>query len=333
MDQTPQNQSAQTVPRRPRRVETSIARLRAKVIRTNPLDDANWTHWRMKMTPILTMCGVKGYVEGQIQCPDPTVDPDGANNWAFNDNYAKHLIGMNIGPTQVVHVSRCATAHEMWRNLKDVHQPMDSRTIMSYLRGLRYTTADDGDDIFEHLNKLKTYWDRINSGDFKFEIISELHFKVIIANSLPLSWDAFIEPYVERFVDDGPKKAIRSQELIGILRAEYVRREERRREVTQQTSLKAKSTVRTPKPSLTNQVTHLNTCPKPTSINMFCEHCRRRNHHTEDCFHLGKNKCSLCGKFGHEGACRTRKAEKGWENGKKRLRAEVSGEEEEVIIC
>lgn len=51
------------------------------------------------------------------------------------------------------------------------------------------------------------------------------------------SWDDFIQPYVQRFVHDDPKKVVRSPELIGILRAESVRRKDRK-QVMQQTSLK-----------------------------------------------------------------------------------------------
>ena len=245
MDHPQKNQSAQTTRgqnegSRRHEEETSIRRLHAWVIRTDPLDDANWISWRKSMNRILTMCGLEGYVKGEIRRPDPTTDPNGANNWAFNDNYAKDLIRKNRWSTLVDDVltpTKCG-------DLVAVHDPMDYHTMISYFRCLFHTTANDGDDIFEHLTKLKLYWDRINLGDFGFKI-SELYFKVIIANSLPPSWDDFIEPYVQIFIHDDPEKVVRSPELIGILRAEYVRREDRKREVMQQASLKAKSMVRT----------------------------------------------------------------------------------------
>jgi hypothetical protein len=245
MDHTQQNQSAQTSRGQndgPRRFEeASIRRLYARIIRTDPLDDADWISWHSRMNHILMVCGLTGYVEGETLRPDPAIDSNGADNWACNDNYAKNLIKSNIGPSQMVHISQCTTAHEMWRSLVAVHDPKDHHTMISYFRCLFHTTANDGDDIVEHLTKLKLYWDRINLGDFGLKI-SEVDFKVIIANSLPPSWDDFIEPYIQRFIHDDPKKGIRSQELIGILRAEYDRREDRKRQM----SLKAKSMVRTP---------------------------------------------------------------------------------------
>lgn len=135
----------------------------ARIIRTDPLDDANWDSWRTRMDHILTMCGLKGYVKGEIRRPDPTIDSNGANIWAFKDNYAKNLITSNIGPSQMVHISQCTTAHEIWKNLVTVHDPKDRQTMISYFRGLFHTTAHE-DDILEHLTKLKLYWDRINLG-------------------------------------------------------------------------------------------------------------------------------------------------------------------------
>jgi hypothetical protein len=66
-------------------------------------------------------------------------------------------------------------------------------------------------------------------GDYGFKITDPL-FTMIIFSSLPTSWDAFIERYIQSF-DDDSKKVISSLELIGILRAEYDRREDRKREV------------------------------------------------------------------------------------------------------
>ena len=43
---------------------------------------------------------------------------------------------------------------------------------------------------------------------------------------------------------------------------------------------------------------------------MVCQNCGQNNHITEDCRHLGKPRCTICGKFGHaENTC--------WEKTKK----------------
>ena len=66
-------------------------------------------------------------------------------------------------------------------------EPESVRALMSYMQKLRYTKAADGDDIGDHLNKLMQYWVRINSVGYDDINIPELHFKVIVSNSLPPS--------------------------------------------------------------------------------------------------------------------------------------------------
>lgn len=66
---------------------------------------------------------------------------------------------------------------------------------------------------------------------------------------------------------------------------------------------------------------------------MHCKHCNRDNHNTADCIHLGKSKCSTCGKFGHTsdkcwGKDR-RKKEEGKDKPKKRQKKEETNEGEE----
>jgi len=59
---------------------------------------------------------------------------------------------------------------------------------------------------------------------------------MIIASSLPPSWDTFTEPYVGRHVGvvkQDPKKLTSSQEFIRILKEEYTKRKDRNN--TQQT--------------------------------------------------------------------------------------------------
>ena len=51
------------------------------------------------------------------------------------------------------------------------------------------------------------------------------------------------------------------------------------------------------------------TSKSSTNLDKYCKHCGQNNHNTIDCIHLGKRKCSICGKFGHT-------ADKCWKKGK-----------------
>jgi hypothetical protein len=193
-----------------------------------PLDETNWHVWRHRMSLALHLCGLDAYVTGQITRPNPQEDPVGSANWTFNDTYAKFLITNNITSSQMVHVIRCATAHDMWSNLEAVNSSAGYRILLRYHYPILVKTfAEEGDNISEHLNTLKQYRESISlMGDSDFEV-SDGSFKLIIAASLPPSWDTFTEAYVARkdVVDNDLRKVVSSQQFIQILKEEYFRRE------------------------------------------------------------------------------------------------------------
>ena len=253
-----------------------------------PLNESNWMVWRERMKRVLRLCGIEAYAAGKVDIP---WDAKGADNWTFNDTYAQVIITNNISSTEMVHVSQCTTAQAIWESLEAVHESKGHQTIVSIIRNLFHTKAEEDSDINEHLNKLKQYWERINQMNEEDFRISDVLFKIIISSSLPLSWDTFTESYVggrKGITEIDPKKLMGSQQFIGILKEEYLQRQLRadKGEVNQ---------AYTQKRSLQNR---LNSKPG-TNSDMSCKHCGRNNHNTPDCKHLGKSKCSICGKFGH----------------------------------
>ena len=247
------------------------------------LDETNWAIWRHRLELMLQICGVLGYVHGTVPRPDPSQDPEGAGNWDFNDTYAKVLITNNVSATQMVHISRSPTARDCWSNLEAVHDAKSHQTTIGIIRNLYRASANEGDNIADHLNFLKRYWERINLiGDDDFTV-SDNQFKVLISSSLPSSWDTFTEGYVGRRRDvpeTDPKKLMSSQQFIGIIKEEAIRRETRKAESSYQT-------VSTLHPS--------------TSKAKYCVICKRKNHNTSECRNRdNKKSCSICNKPGHE---------------------------------
>jgi hypothetical protein len=144
----------------------AIKRVRASenqaITRTEDrLDETNWAVWRLRLTLMLQICGVQGYAEGKILHPDPAQDPEGASNWDFNDTYAKVLIANNVTTTQMMYISQSRTAHESWSNLEAIHDAKSHQTTIGIIRNLYRSTAEEDDNISDHLNKLKLYWERI----------------------------------------------------------------------------------------------------------------------------------------------------------------------------
>jgi hypothetical protein len=146
--------------------------------------------------------------------------------WDYNDNYAQHIILINVADSEMIYVGRCETAHAVWEGLVAVHETTAHQTVIAIICNLFHTIANDDSNIADHLNTLRTYWERINMlGDNDFKI-SELFFKIIISSSLLLAWDTFTEPYVSGRKGDAiqdPKRAMTSAQFIGILKEEYDR--------------------------------------------------------------------------------------------------------------
>ena len=264
----PTNADAPTITRVQAREGSAITKL------SEPLTKHNWMAWREHMKRVLRLCGVEAYAEGSVVRP---ADTKGAENWEFNDNYTQVMIINNITSLEMMHVSQCMTAKTMWDSLEAVHESKGHQTIVLIIRNLFHTKAEEDSNISKHLNQLKQYWERINQmneEDFK---ISDVLFKIIISSSLPLSWDTFTEVYVggrKGITETDPKKLMKSQQFIGILKEEYLQRQlrsEKGEMVNQAFILKR---------SLKNRITSK---PGTSFEKEVCHQCGKDNHSTLEC--------------------------------------------------
>ncbi|KAF8226195.1 hypothetical protein L208DRAFT_1190720, partial [Tricholoma matsutake] len=76
-----------------------------------------------------------------------------------------------------------------WKNLEAIYKNKSQETAVAIIRNLWHTTAEEDDNISEHLTTLKKYWERLNLVDNNNFRIPEVQFKIAIVSSLPLSWD------------------------------------------------------------------------------------------------------------------------------------------------
>jgi hypothetical protein len=134
---------------------------------SEPLDEKNWVIWKERMKLALRLCGLEGYTNGSIKCPD---DPLKARYWTFNDSRAQFIIVNNISSSEMVNISQCSTTHKMWLSLEAVHEEKSHHTAIMNIHNLLRTSVDENMNISDHLTTLKTYWERINlmsDDDFK----------------------------------------------------------------------------------------------------------------------------------------------------------------------
>ena len=185
--------------------------------------------------------------------------------------------------TQMVHISQSCMAHDSWTNLEVVHDAKSHQTTIGIIQNLYHTSAEEGDNISDHLNKLKRYWEQINlmaDDDFR---VSDNQFKVLISSSLPPTWDTFTEGYVgcHRDVPEtDQKKLMSSQQFIGIIKEEATQCDTHRAESSHQTI------------SSQDQST--------SGKQKYCIICKRNNHNTMECRNHDKKACGICKKLRHE---------------------------------
>ena len=136
------------------------------------------------------------------------------------------MIAMLNASNQMMNVSCLVTAHKMWTNLEAVHESRGHQYAIALMCSLFHTITDEGDNIVEHLNKLKDAQEKLNMLDNENFFIPDTQFKALLASSLLPLWDIFTDPYVASqsglTANINAKETIPTQEFIAILKEEYL---------------------------------------------------------------------------------------------------------------
>ena len=208
-----------------RRENSSMTRLPEK----NQLNGLNWPTWRDQIGRMMQLCGADVYVYGLIPRPNPKVDRALSRLWSTNDRYTQVLITQNIEASQMIHVSRSKTSNQMWKSLQSIYETQDHQTAVTMLRSMFAMRAAEGDDIPEHLTKIKKLWEHLNMIRSRNFHIPDNQFKAVITSSLPMTWDNFMEPYIggDPDIPKTAKERMGSQQFIGVLMEEYNCRKDR----------------------------------------------------------------------------------------------------------
>jgi len=249
----------------------------------------NWLTWSESMMTLFDINDVVEFVVSAVPFPDSVYDPIGAKNWCFNNSFAKICIDNNTAPTEKVYTQSCPTAHKMWTNLRSIYKSEDYMVYMDQLKSLLEIQAVEGTNIPKHLARLKRQWDKLALFSKHNKLMGDAFFKCIIAQSLPRSWNAFTNPYVQGHVDKtdkDPNKRVNSQQLIGLIKQEYkmIKSQKKRDAKAQKQSEKNNS-------SLANRLSESSNNKKASTSNGFsnlcakkhCKHCGQDNHYKLEC--------------------------------------------------
>ena len=130
-----------------KRIQVSDLAGVAKIEETLSAKSKNWTAWNQSMHLMLDIVDASKYVDGTIKRPSSARDPVGAENWHFNDTYTRVLIAKNIAQSEKCHIQGCESAHDMWNNLRKIHECTSFQIQTEQRRVFRNMKAKDGDVV------------------------------------------------------------------------------------------------------------------------------------------------------------------------------------------
>ena len=65
----------------------------------------------------------------------------------------------------IIHIKHGSSSNIAWENLKAIYKDKSQETAIAIIQNLWHTTAEEGDDISDHLTTLKKYWECLNLVD------------------------------------------------------------------------------------------------------------------------------------------------------------------------
>jgi transposase InsO family protein len=190
------------------------------------LDATNWLAWKQRTLAILRERKLIQYVDGTKPMPipankaSPTDDEKEAKEkWKEGDMSAQNQIILTIGKEEMVHTSRATTAKEMWDALSLIHEAKGGTSVISTLRLLFRTIAEEDTNIEEHLTDIRRLQDQLLTMQAD---IPDWIYGTIMLTSLPASYDAFISGFIGQ--NSGTAMQFPSRQMESMIRQEYRRR-------------------------------------------------------------------------------------------------------------
>ena len=200
-------------------------------------EKGNWVNWSHQMNRIFQILDTQAYIDGHVSLPDPAIYPDAARNWRYNNTFLIMIINNHIIESEQIHTNDCKTAHATWENLRKYHELSSYQIWIDKCRVLELMKAKEGDNIPEHLMKVKKQWETIKLfGKERYhKMFNDTLFKKAIVTSLLRSWDSFCASYIKCFLDNDPesidaRQCIDAQELLGTISQEYTWRYDEERQ-------------------------------------------------------------------------------------------------------
>lgn len=170
--------------------------------RIEPLAGAqDWPVWKVRLTNILTVSGLWGYVSGSSKCPEALSDSEAKadavkkttrnseiEKWKENDRKALSTIRMRVSDEILNHVPHATTSEKAWSTLEKTYEAKGALAVVQIRRKLFRARCEEGQDIAEFVCMMNEHRDELRT----LQQVSEADFSMCLLAALPESWNTFI---------------------------------------------------------------------------------------------------------------------------------------------
>ncbi|UYV79912.1 hypothetical protein LAZ67_18001028, partial [Cordylochernes scorpioides] len=247
-----------------------LSNILSPIMKNNPnnlyqiekLNSENFETWKMQMKMILIHSDLWEYANSIRIKPETEVE---SNEWEKNDQKALATIVLSLSPPEIIHVKKCTTSAEAWKNLNKVHQPKGPATKVFLTKQLILLKMNPNERLQDYLNKFTSLADRLSEMDAQ---VPEDFLSILLLCSLPESYEGFrtaIEtrdelPSFEALKVKMLEEEIRQTQLNGTTNAEQAFLGNPERKNLPSTSK-----------------------PKPRGFPFSCHFCGKKGHKAADC--------------------------------------------------
>jgi hypothetical protein len=173
------------------------------ITKVKPLTGAdNYKSWCSQVIDILIEGDLDEYVVGDL-CTVP-MDPTLVADWKKKSKKALASIRLRVADGPKAFIKDCTVASDAWNILKGIYEPKGALARVQARRKLLHAQCEEGEDVIEHLTKMKEMYNDVLTVDDTF---GQEEFCNCIVTSLPGSMDNFVGTIDEVTMRD-PEKLI-----------------------------------------------------------------------------------------------------------------------------
>ena len=145
--------------------------------------------WKFKMEMALASVDLWDIVDGSEKAPPSDADPKVLKEYQRRVKKAMSIIVLNLADNQLAHVKSCKGPAEAWKILCNIHETKSLSNILFVRRKFFTCKMDEGDDLLDHVNKVKALADQLACLEVP---VREEDIVMTLLESLPASYEFLI---------------------------------------------------------------------------------------------------------------------------------------------